>query len=320
MNNPGYSDNQRCISVILNELPLISVIIPVFDDADRLRLCLSALAEQTYPHDRFEVIVVDNGSAEPPRDLVESFPFCCFVEESKPGSYAARNRGLEIARGDVLAFTDSDCIPDPNWLAAGQQELAANPQCGFVGGRIQVFPRDEQRPTAVELYDMVFGLRQHSNIAQFQHAATGNMMTRRATFERCGPFDDRLKSGGDSEWGHRVTAHGLHGIYAPDAVVRHPARRTWDEIVRQSRRHAGGRFDHHQASEPYRFASLKMLRTLWRRFFPHFGRIAEARGKLRQMGYGARDWLRVAALILALQYVTAFEFVRMWFGTASERR
>src|SRR5262245_50422661 len=114
--------------------PFISVIIPVYNDTERLRTCLTALADQTYPRDRYEVIVVDNGSTIPPRSLVESFPGFVFAEESKPGSYAARNRGLQIARGDVLAFTDSDCIPDRHWLAAGERELAMHPQNGFVGG------------------------------------------------------------------------------------------------------------------------------------------------------------------------------------------
>lgn len=299
--------------------PFISVIIPVYNDAERLRLCLDALAQQTYPRDRFEVIVVDNGSTSPPCELVESYPFCRFAVESRPGSYAARNCGLQIARGEILAFTDSDCIPAPQWLAAGQEELVRQPNSGFIGGCIEVFPR-ESRPTAVELYDMVFGLRQHSNIAQFQHAATANMMTRRATFDRCGPFNDALKSGGDSEWGRRATSHGLQGVYAEKAVVRHPARRSWSEILRQTRRHAGGRFDLHQASEPYRFRSVRMLRTIWKRFCPNFGRIGEARRMLRQMGYGFADWLRVSAVILAMQYSMTFEFIRMWFGSSSERR
>jgi hypothetical protein len=59
---------------------------------------------------------------------------------------------------------------------------------------------------------------------------------------------------------------------------------------------------------------------LWRRVVPNFGRIAEARRILRSMGYAATDWLRVACVILALQYVTTFEFLRMWLGSSSERR
>jgi glycosyltransferase involved in cell wall biosynthesis len=300
-------------------LPQISVVIPVFNDARRLRLCLTALAEQTYPRDRFEVLVVDNGSEESPRELVESFPFYRFVEEPQPGSYAARNRGLGLARGELLAFTDSDCIPTPGWLAAGERALADQPESGFVGGRIEIFPRDE-RPTAVELYDMFFGLRQHNNVAEFQHAATANMFTRRSVIDRCGPFDDRVKSGGDFEWGQRVTAEGLPGIYCEAAVVRHPARRTWSDLVRQKRRHAGGRFDRHAESDPYRYTSWRFWRAVWLRLFPKIGRLREARRELMRRGYGWSDWLRVSAVILGLQYATAFEFVRMWFGKTSERR
>src|SRR5262245_46024865 len=104
-------------------LPFVSVIIPVYNNPDGLRRCLHALEAQTYPKSRYEIIVVDNGSDTPPADMVRAFDRVTLLEEAVPSSYAARNRGLAQARGEVIAFTDSDCIPAPDWLAHGVANL-----------------------------------------------------------------------------------------------------------------------------------------------------------------------------------------------------
>jgi hypothetical protein len=109
-------------------------------------------------------------------------------------------------------------------------------------------------------------------------------------------------------------------VYCEAARVRHPARRLWSEIVRQARRHAGGRFDWHRTSEPYRYTSLRFWRAVWHRLFPKFGEMRRARGRLAALGYGWLDWLRVCAVILGVQYAAAFEFLRIKLGFAPERR
>ena len=92
------------------EVPRVSIVIPVFNQAQDLGRCLAALERQTYPADRFEAIVVDNGSDEPIGPVTERFSFVRAICEPAPGSYAARNRGIEASRGEVLAFTDADCL------------------------------------------------------------------------------------------------------------------------------------------------------------------------------------------------------------------
>lgn len=298
--------------------PFVSVIIPVFNDAERLAACLDALDRQTYPAERWEAIVVDNGSTESPRGIVAKYPFAQFAEEAKPGSYAARNRGIALAKGEVLAFTDSDCIPQSSWLASGVKRLVEVPDCGFVGGAVEIFPLDPHRPTSVELFDMSFGLRQEENVER-GFSVTANMFTRRSVFDRRGGFDTELKSGGDEEWGRRVSAAGEASCYAPRAVVRHPARRTYGAIIRQTRRHTGGRYDRHR-NNPYRYRSLHFWRILWKSVFPNFGRMAEARRRLAAHGYGFAAWMRTCGVILAVQYARLFEFVRKFLGLSSERR
>jgi glycosyltransferase involved in cell wall biosynthesis len=183
------------------EHPFVSVIIPVFNDGERLRRCLLALGQQTYPRDRFEVVVVDNGSSEDVAAIVAGQAFVTLGHEARPGSYAARNTGLGLARGEVLAFTDSDCLPQPDWIAAGVARLAASPGCGLVAGKISVFFQDPQRPTATELYESLTAFQQHKYIERDHYGATANLFTRRDVFDVVGRFSDGLTSGGDREWG-----------------------------------------------------------------------------------------------------------------------
>ena len=114
--------------------PFVSVIIPVFNDNESLRLCLAAIAQQTYPQARYEVIVVDNNSQESTTQVVDEFEGVVLVKEPQPGSYIARNRGLLSAQGSAIAFTDADCVPALTWLEAGVTALVSEPNVGLVGG------------------------------------------------------------------------------------------------------------------------------------------------------------------------------------------
>lgn len=299
--------------------PFISVILPVFNDTERLARCLECLAAQSYPRDQFEVIVVDNGSEKSPQETVQQYDFCSFAQELTPGSYAARNHGLKLARGEVLAFTDSDCLPEPEWLAAGVAYLAEHPEFAWVGGHIEVFPDDPERPSAVELFDMIFGLDQHAYVHDLNFAATANLLVRGEVLEQVGAFDATLKSGGDGEWGQRATSQGFAGAYCAAAIVRHPARRELGDLVRQARRHAGGRIDRGRR-RGYRYASLHFWRTAVRNALPNVHRIRRARIRLAERGYGMGSWMKVSGVILLVQYARLGEFVRKWLGGASERR
>lgn len=222
------------------QLPFVSIIVPAYNDAERLGVCLDALREQSYPADRFEIIVADNGSEPPLETLLRRDARVRFVREVAPGSYAARNAGVRESRGEVLAFTDSDCRPDRDWLRAGVNALGALPEGGLVGGRVELYVRDRARPSAVELYEMVLAFPQERYVRQSRFAVTANVFTTRRTFERVGPFNATLISGGDNEWGKRVHAAGLPVVYAHDAVVHHPARRSMAEISRKMDRVAEG--------------------------------------------------------------------------------
>ena len=234
LETPGLSSGQ---------LPFASVIIPVFNESDRLRLCLDALVTQIYPKDRYEVIVVDNGSDDPPVWVKDEYPNVVVAEEARPGSYVARNRGIGLAKGEVFAFTDGDCIPDANWLANGARDLIADSSVGLVGGRVEFFFRDPEHPTVAELYDTIMYLNQRAAVEVTGFAATANMFTSRSVLESVGVFDPEVKSGGDREWGQRVRSRGYRLVYAEDAVVKHPARDTFAKISCRNIRVLGG---HHE--------------------------------------------------------------------------
>src|SRR5699024_9727039 len=114
-----------------------SVIIPSFNDWERLLMCINALDQQTLEKEQFEVIVVDNSKAgNIPSNLILP-SWVQLLHEPKPGSYAARNKGAGNAEGEILAFTDSDCIPKKNWLSNAQKVFETK-ICDLIGGEIDI--------------------------------------------------------------------------------------------------------------------------------------------------------------------------------------
>lgn len=211
----------------------VSVIIPVLNNLDGLCQTLAALDNQTYPSRLYEVIVVDNGSKQDLAVAIAPFKQARLTYEPLAGSYNARNRGISLAKGEILAFTDSDCLPHQDWLARGVAQLEAIANCGLVAGKIDFFYRNPQQPTTVELYDSVTYLDQQKYIQQHQYGATANLFTWKTVVEQVGNFNGELKSGGDKEWGKRVDQHGYTLVYSAVACVAHPARDSYQELVRK---------------------------------------------------------------------------------------
>ena len=220
--------------------PFVAVIVPVYNDAERLAKCLQALERQTYPADRHEVLVVDNGSSEDIAPACRPFVRVRCLHEPKPGSYAARNKGIACTEAEILAFTDSDCIPHRDWLENGVRRLIATPDCDLVGGNVTVFPKDRARRTAVELYESAFAFPQKRRIEESHWSVTANLFVRRRVIAAVGSFNDALQSGGDAEWGRRASAAGQRITYAEEARVDHPARASLGELLSKARRVGGG--------------------------------------------------------------------------------
>jgi GT2 family glycosyltransferase len=187
------------------------------------------LEGQTYPDDQYEVIVVDNASEEDIDSVVTSFACARTVTEEQRGSYAARNRGIQEAQGEIIAFTDADCMPSATWIEEGVKCLVEK-ECGVVGGRIEFSFQTPNRPNPVELFDSSHYLDQKKYVRHEHFAATANAFTWRRLFDKVGPFNEALRSGGDTEWGRRVWRQGYKICYADAARVEHPARHTYKAL------------------------------------------------------------------------------------------
>lgn len=222
----------------------VSVIVPVYNDADRVKFAVRALTNQSYPSGAYEVVIVDNGSTDGTLDtarrLVGQNPGLVRVvcENTIQSSYAARNKGVLSAQGSILAFTDSDCIPDLDWVERGVDAVQKESvRCG--GGQIRFFYKSEQ-PNVYEYFDSARKLNQKAHIERAGFAATANFFIRRELFEEYGLFRSDLISGGDYEFGRRLTKVGEKMIFIPKAVVRHPARSSFVAICKKSQRVALG--------------------------------------------------------------------------------
>lgn len=220
--------------------PFVSVIVPVYRDRERLITCLQALEAQSYPANRYEIITVDNGDNGDLGALCQSSARTRVVAETIPSSYAARNRGVGAAMGEILAFTDADCIPAPDWLEKGVAALESVPNCGMVGGAVHTFVECPGSPNSVELYDLLMFQQQEQLVKEERFAVTANLFTFRHVFLDLGPFDPELKSGGDKEFGQRVHAHGYTQLFAQDAIVEHPALSSYSGLYRKICRILGG--------------------------------------------------------------------------------
>lgn len=291
----------------------ISVIVPVFADPKGLQRCLRALATQSIPQADFEVIVVDNGDNG--RLAADDLPANArLVAEATPSSYAARNRGLAVAQGEVIAFTDADCEPYADWLERGVACLDEDAHRGLVGGAVIPTFACPTRPTAAELYSSVIFHRQEKLIAERHFAVGANLFTRRTVFDRVGMFDARLRSGGDREWGERIARHGYEIAFAPGARVGHPALHTLGALRRKAVRVLGGELQRRRADG---YGLGEAISDTYRDLVTPVSALRVARREAR-----LRSWQDTSRFVIAAtvaRYARILERVRLLSGGEPRR-
>jgi len=208
---------------------MISVIIPHLNQPDGLEACLASLDAQTLSRDLFEVIVVDNGSVDIPREVVARHPDARLLRESRPGPGPARNTGVAAAKGEILAFIDADCRADANWLRCIRAALVSSEPGTVLGGDVRIWRSRQDSLNAIEAYESVFAYRFKLYIEKHGYAGTGNLAMYRGDFDAVGLFDG-IEVAEDMEWGRRARAAGLRFRYIPEMVVFHPARGSLQEL------------------------------------------------------------------------------------------
>ena len=219
------------------EIPFVSVIIPVKNSAVIIRSCLDSVLALNYP--RFEVIVVDNDSNDGTANIISEYPVKLVIE-TESGAYQARNKGISQAQGEIITFTDADCIVDKNWLT----EIVScfnNDEVGGAGGNLlPVKPKKEVEEFLsfgkLRLYDYRRKSVIKSNEQRFLSGALGsaNMAFRSSVLKVLSGFDPELKYfGGDYDLSWRVQMLGFKLIYNPRAVVHHRMRSTASSMIRQ---------------------------------------------------------------------------------------
>ncbi|MGB6166359.1 MAG: glycosyltransferase [Geitlerinemataceae cyanobacterium] len=222
--------------------PDVSVIVPIYNGDTDLPELLDCLRSQTYPQERVEYCLVDNNSNDRTTALLEAatqpgdISLSPKSETQIQSSYAARNTGICAARGELFAFTDADCRPQPNWLSE-LIEPFDDGKIGIVAGEIQALPANsllEQHAQKAQTLSQKHTLN-HSFCAYGQ---TANLAIRREAFQQVGLFRPYLTTGGDADICWRILRQTDWQLkFVESAVVRHRHRATLRQLHSQWRRY-----------------------------------------------------------------------------------
>jgi len=199
----------------------VSVVVPCFNSESYIAECLEALCNQDHPRERYEIILVDNGSDDRSLEIARKFPRVQCLSEPKRGSYSARNRGVAAARGEVIAFTDSDCAPAPDWVRNMWTGLSPG-RPGILLGQVRF--RNASLPLSlIAAYQgQLIEFISTSSDETLYFGYTNNLATTRTTIDAIGPFVE-LGRGGDTVFVRRaVEAYSCDTVsYHPEACVDH---------------------------------------------------------------------------------------------------
>lgn len=217
----------------------VSVVVPVYNAELMIGACIEALLAQDYPKEHYEIIIVDNGSSDQTAQIIKQYPVKYLLENTAQSSYAARNKGAQEAKGETLAFTDADCVADPNWLKNGIKAFA-DEKVGCVAGEIQAAHPESD----IEKY-----LAEKNELSQIKtspdfplpYPKTANAFYRKDVFDIIGFFEQKWISGGDADFAWRMqleTSYKL--VFDSKALVRHKHRATIRQMFNQCCKWGGG--------------------------------------------------------------------------------
>lgn len=223
----------------------LSIIIPVYNAELFLPIFFKRYSEQNLMNNNIELILIDNGSTDGTKKIILNY-----IKDNKhlnikysyfdkvADSYASRNYGIKNSRGAILAFTDSDCMPEPNWIENIYSEIE---QGIVISGEVEIQIANKQN--IWEVFDSMAHLNNEANVNKGK-IATANLAVMRSDFMKVGLFEERY-SGGDHDWSQRAKINGLKLIYVEHVKVLHPSRKEYVDILQKSKRMAYGQGVHY---------------------------------------------------------------------------
>jgi glycosyltransferase involved in cell wall biosynthesis len=261
-------------------VPMVSVVICAYNAERTMRQCLESLRKLDYPN--FEVVIVDDGSRDNTAAISMDFPEFRLVRQPNKGLSFARNVGMQAARGEIIAYTDSDCVVDPHWLTLMARAME---QGGFDGcGGPNLSPHEDGRIEACCSASPGAPCHVLVGDTRAEHLAGCNMVFARAALEKVGGFDAQFTTAGDDVdvcW--RMIDAGLKIGFCASAFVWHFRRNTIKAYYGQQRGY--GRAEAMlYARYPARFNSLGQI--AWRGTIPGLARTYPGGGRKR-MFWGA---------------------------------
>lgn len=202
-------------------MPRISVIVPFYNRKLTLDRCFKSLLGQNYPPLDYEIIAVDNNSTDGSATAANQYPRITLLRQNKQGSYAARNSGLRQATGELIAFTDSDCVAAPDWLAKIDDAMH--------DGRLQVVIGNAQPAGQSRAIRLLGAYEEHKDRYVFSagraekyYGHTSNMAVRREVFAELGPFAEWQRGADSAFVRSAVDRYGSAAVrYDPTIFVRH---------------------------------------------------------------------------------------------------
>lgn len=285
----------------------ISIIIPTYKDGEKLNNCLKALEKQSYSTHDFEVIIVNNDPDEKLKFKQNLDLNLKVIVQDKPGSYAARNKGIEQASGEILGFTDADCTPDHKWIQNAIVTFENNSEIDLVGGCISQYKEIYSVSEAVFEYQKMFSFDQKHYINNKGFSVTANLFVKRNVFQKIGKFNSELFSGGDFEFGLRAKKAGFVLRYQPNMIVAHPVRGGVKSLIKKKLRTTQGAHDMRERS--------KLLLHIIRLLVPPL----KSCPKINEIT-SFRIKIKVFLITWFLKLVECFEIIRLLFGRQKRSR
>lgn len=255
------------------EMPGISVVVPVYQGEGLIEQCIQSLLQLDYPAELLEILVVDNASTDRTAQVVRSFDVR-LLSEPRQGASIACNTGWREARFPFIAFTDADCVVDPQWLKCLLSRMD-DETVGGVGGKLAAAPAQnliQQYIVRKNILSQERAMEEHPGSPPF--VVTANVLYRREALEKVGGLDESLTGAGyDADLAWRIQWAGYKIVYEPQAIVWHHHRATLRSFMRQLRGYGSGEsqlFAKHRErfgrsryfnSQPYRQMAKAVVKT-----------------------------------------------------------